>query len=906
MNIRLIMSAASLVGAALIAHALPAIPTPVIHTQPDGSLIEVRLHGDEYVNYATSVDGSRLLRLDETGRYVDDGAVEVSAVKHRLAAARRSSPLRVLDSSSAFPAHGRQKAVAVLVEFPETTQHPGGRRFTYDNPRQLFDDMLNLDGFSFDGASGSVHEYFYDNSAGLLDLTFDVYGPVTLDNDLSFYCKKTNGSDLNAWQMAVEACRKLDGEIDFTEYDRDQNGEIDNVYVFYAGEGGATGGNYEDCVWQHAGDVEYISGKQFVFDGVKLNHYACSNEYRIVRGDYEVTRMFEGIGTVCHEFSHVLGLPDLYDVLGHGCESPGEWTLMDTGCHLDNSRTPSSISAYERTMLGWIDLRPIGGKYETVSLRDLSCNEACMIPTPYENEYFVLENRQNTGWDRFAPGHGLLIWHVNYMEDYWKHNQVNTMPGMPGVVTIHADGILSHDTRDGDTFPGASSVTSISDQGYPNLRSYSGEPSNVPLTGITEAGGIVTFDVCKEMSTLPLVTGLRFSEVTPRGFRIDWDELQLHETAYWLNLYTMDGDKRNYVKGFHNIEVSENHVTVGRIEPDTEYFATVAAISGNSTGSACDPVSTVTGPLTFAYEIPVIENISEITTNSATVDWRPVTGACDYEVSLFTKANGDPDISSADFTGGLETLPRGWSTNCSFTIAIKGYYGESSPALSMADDFARIQSPVFSGRLRSISFWYRERSASGKSFLAVEALADGVWTSVDSIMLPAKMAEGEIYSVGENSPRFPANASAFRLVYHRVDKGTLAIDDIVAGYNDNPVSTPVDGWNASRMSSASTTARVSGLRPATRYFVSVKAIDTEGTRTLASDECVFVTADGSGIGITDNDSGITIGYDGTLTISDNSIPEIYDLLGRHIAGSRLPSRGIYIVKVSGKVYKLSY
>ena len=227
------------------------------------------------------------------------------------------------------------------MSFPKTTADGEATDFTVPNPRQTFSDMLNKEGFDYDGATGSVHDYFIDGSGGKFNLTFDVYGPVVLSKDISFYGQSVQGEDLNAWNMAIEACTQLDDEIDFSIYDRDKDGAVDNIYIFYAGQGEATGGPAY-TVWQHAAEIEAITGKQYVFDGVRVNRYACSNELRpIVNPATGASEMhLEGIGTVCHEFTHVLGFPDLYDTSGSGYLTPGNWTIMDVGSHNNHAHAP--------------------------------------------------------------------------------------------------------------------------------------------------------------------------------------------------------------------------------------------------------------------------------------------------------------------------------------------------------------------------------------------------------------------------------------------------------------------------------------------------------------------------------------------------------------------------------------
>lgn len=904
--IPLLSSATVLVAAALAANGMPAPPHPVVMLQPDGSYIDVRLAGDEHGHTIFSADGSRILRHDAAGMLVEADDVTPGLRKSMVKGKRLAAPSRI-GGESGYPAHGSQRALAVLVQFPETAEHPDGLSFSSDNPRQLFDQMLNQSGYNHGGATGSVHEYYHDSSNGLFDLTFDVYGPVTLEKDLAFYGTKINGEDLNAWNMAVEACTALDGIIDFNDYDRDHDGIIDNVYVFYAGPGAATGGDPTYTVWQHAADIEKITGRKFIFDGVRLNHYACSNEYRDVRmDDGSVIRQTEGIGTVCHEFSHVLGLPDLYDTTGQNV-TPGEWSLMDTGCHLNYSRTPPLMSAYERSMLGWIDPRVIGQKPESVTLRDLSQNEACLIPAASENECFILENRQISGWDSYLPGHGLLVWHINYMEDLWQTNRVNSLSGYQGVEIIPADGSI-YDSRAGDPFPGAAGVTVLSDDGYPNMLDSQGKRTNAPLSNIREAGRIISFDVCRNPVHLDKVTGVTVSDIMPSSFMVSWQPVSGADAAYRLYVYTKEGDTRQYVNGYSGLILDDTDSSVSGLQPNTGYYVEVVAFSGNVTGDPSDEISVTTPDMSFEYITPVAEAACDVTGKSFTACWQPVEGASDYALTVYTKTKGNPDYRCIDFSNGLENLPTGWTTNCGFTMSINGYYGESAPSLSMTDDYARLQSPSFKGNLRSISFWYRERSGSGKNSLEISVLsADGEWIEADCIDLPERMGSGTTYLFDENSAGFPSGCKAVRFVYRRVDSGTLAMDDIRIGYNDKFKHNYLNGWNQRQLGSVKTDVTVENLQEGVTYCYTVKGIDSEGVFTLPSNEISVITS-WSGVTTAANDSiQVIVDAYGEVSVPGYFGPVIIvDMQGRIVPGRRLPCRGVYIACVGDSVCKVVF
>lgn len=889
-------AAVAFMASGIVADAMPASPFPIAMQQPDGTWIEVLLQGDEYGHIITTPDASTMLLRDSRGFLVAGGAPAFRPAKAGAASGR---PKRV-DLNTDFPAHGKQRALAILVEFPETADHPQGRRFGYDDPRQLFDDMLNKTGFDYDGATGSVRDFFLESSNGAFDLSFDVYGPITLEHDLAYYNTKTNGENLHAWHMVEEGCRAIDHLVDFNDYDRDHDGIIDNVYVFYAGQGGATGGNPDDCIWQHASEIEMLSGSTFLFDGVRLNHYACSNECRMVRDDSgDLVRRLEGIGTVCHEFSHVMGLPDLYDTSGMGLVTPGLWSTMDTGCHLNDSRTPPLMTAFERMSLGWLEPRDIGGAPASLSLRDLSHNEAFRIPTSDNpNEYFILENRQQKGWDAYLPGHGMLVWHINYMPDYWKRNQVNTVQGMLGVDIVRAD--LKSET--GFPFPGSASVDRLTDSGYPNMLSQHGNPTGAPISRIVEAGGVVSFDICKLVTSLGKVEGVRTMDVTPTSFRMEW--IPQAGASYRVSVFTREGQTTTPAGAYGSITVADAFVDVEGLQPDTRYYATVTAVSGSIEGETSDEIAVDTPEWSFGFMAPEAAGAADIACNSFTALWKPLDGAVDYAVNLFTAGEWQTSLSAVGFTDGLDALPTGWSTNCSSTMGINGYYGKESPSLLMSDDYARIQSPLLPGDIAGLSFWFRERSGSGQSRIEVSFLVDGKWSEPSGIELPERMAMGDVATFAGDD--IPAHSRAARIIYRRVEKGSLAVDDIEISYATEQTYNPVEGWVGRKVGSDATDLMIDGLIHATDYFFNVCGIDSDGTISRESEMIKVTTLTDSSVddALSDDDPVVVVLPDGSVSIAGQVVPaEVYDRLGRRVQPSNLP-RGIYLIKVGNKTVKL--
>lgn len=545
--------------------AVPAKRGVLVFNQPDGSTISLRKTGDERSHIVMTSDGFPVVR-DANGFYCyadfgDEGrlkptSVKVKAAGEKLTAAEQSvvsaidmsgmsnlletrnamSKMSVSQMPSrsgsqgiglmddAFLGRSELKGLVILAQYEDV-------KFSKECDREFFVDMLNREGFDQYEATGSAKDYFIDASTGQFVPEFDVYGPVTLPNPMAYYGgNNAYGNDKNAARMIYDACVGLDEEIDFSEYDLDGDGYVDNVFVFYAGYGEASYGT-EDSVWPHQWSLE--SGNLTLnLDGVTVNKYACSNElerdnlYRSVPG---------GIGTFVHEFSHVLGLPDLYVTTGSMGEwTPGSWDVLDQGSYNNNGRTPPSYSIYERNALGWLDPVIIEGP-DSIALEAINLsNRGCIIPTGNVNEFFLLENRQQVGWDTYLPGHGMLIWHIDYNSLIWQRNSVNSNQQHNYVDIEEARGswaafgdFLSYtayyQALADYAFPGSMGVTSFTDDTEPSMKTWAGKGLSLPITDIAENDGLITFNVAggRCETTVPVVT-------QPTEFGEGWFE------AAWL------------------------------------------------------------------------------------------------------------------------------------------------------------------------------------------------------------------------------------------------------------------------------------------------------------------------------------------------------------------------------------
>ena len=525
---RIFVSALALAAASFSADAIVAKRDVMTVTQPDGSTLRIKKVGDEILHFTMTEDNVILHEENGVftyGRVAKDGSVsstgviatnpdarkimssavttnladlDLAAIEATPAIQKRRAETVILDKQtpasraieqsgmgrmrSASPNRGNVKGLIILVEYKDV-------KFTHPNPAQYFSDMINKPGFSEYGGTGSALDFFTENSNGVFTPDFDVYGPVTLSNNRAYYGAASGSQhDVRAYAMITEACRALDNEVDFSQYDTDGDGQVDNVFVFYAGQGQASYGP-EESVWPHAWYVLDGAGVTCKLDNVLINRYACTNEWEQNRPD--------GVGTFIHEFSHVMGLPDLYCTSGTLTCTPGAWSCMDYGPYNNSGCTPPNYGAYERNALGWID--PIVlDKPMTVSLDEISGNRCAIIPTEKNTEFFLLENRQNNGWDAYVPGHGLMVWHIDFEESVFTRNSVNNNASHQYVDIVEAGGTAntgSMAVMAQYPFPGTKGVTSLTATTTPALVSWAGNAINVPITDITEEDGIVTFNV---------------------------------------------------------------------------------------------------------------------------------------------------------------------------------------------------------------------------------------------------------------------------------------------------------------------------------------------------------------------------------------------------------------------------
>ena len=558
-----------LLFAAMTAGAVKMKPGINIIKQADGTTITVRAYGDEDLSYFLASDGT-LLYQEGTNFYIAgvkaDGTLystgvlahepsmrtikEISAIKAQNAKAfynsmetqAKANKVRrepMTPDNSLLPSLGKHKIPVILVEFSDV-------EFSVENPKATFDKYLNgkeLFNKETDPEMGqnyaSVAKYFKDMSFGKFEPEFEVFGPVNLGKPLATYGAGYSSQE-KMGLLLTDACTAVDDEVDFTQYDSNDDGNIDLIYIIYAGFSQSIAGNSTDCIHPKSGYLSLAKS----FDGMDVKRYGVNNELNGTPADQANGPIINGIGLFCHEFSHCMGLPDLYPKSGSIAEAcinqnMDYWSLMDAGEYTANGYRPTAYTAWERERLGWMEIGTLTGP-SNVELKSLDEGGAAFRiyndKDETGHEYYIVENVQNNGWNKNLFGNGLMVTHVDYLSSQFSLGgcKVNNTEGHPRMHVMAADGMfvpeyflgstiedsyitfLKEHNADlvakyggqvfsiddykaeaaGDLFPGTSNATSLTDDSQPmKAWTYNGETMGKPITDITNdtEKGIVSF-----------------------------------------------------------------------------------------------------------------------------------------------------------------------------------------------------------------------------------------------------------------------------------------------------------------------------------------------------------------------------------------------------------------------------
>lgn len=482
MNLKYFLAGLALAVPAFLS-AVPADPRVRTLSNPDGSEIKVRVHGDEHFHFMTDADCTRLLERNSEGFIVDAvrfgsplkfNPEDVDILRAEVEEANASAAFRAnagmqrmatlaSDGRTTYPTIGEgNRSLVVLVEFDDVD-------FYMDDPQDYFHRQLNEPGFSDYGGKGSAIDYYRAISGGKYLPTFDVVGPVKLPKKASYFAQ--GGSHITNMDYFVREAmlqvKEIEG-IDFSNYDLDGDGVLDTVFFYYAGYGSADSDT--QTIWPHQYDYRYFGLSSLSLGDKKMGPFACANELKgwnpqTNRSPWKdgSTPWVDGIGTFVHEYGHVLGLPDLYEVDYQGItKTPGVWDVMDAGSYNFEGCVPPLFSAYEQWVCKWLEFETAtdGTHYDLPALGSSSDPKAVRIRIPmnqaatnFQTEYFVIEARDNTGWDACFPEPGLMVWRINYKKNSWIGNSVNCN-GVSNVEIIYGKSAKNPVFTEGGIYPG--------------------------------------------------------------------------------------------------------------------------------------------------------------------------------------------------------------------------------------------------------------------------------------------------------------------------------------------------------------------------------------------------------------------------------------------------------------------
>lgn len=919
--------------------AIPAYPKPLKVKQADGSWITIQMHGDEHGHYVMTSDGIPLVFNAQLRNYEyadwKNGEVQASGIKateasdrsaqvkkfiesqdksailesfkrarlqqlQQVFSARRNaslknginsaSPLSAVSSlvsrSSSnpqeeklnnFPTTGEVHSLVILVQFADTKFSTVG-----SDAHQFFNSMLNEPGFTYsNGANGSARDFYVNSSNGKFQPQFDVIGPVTLPKKYSYYGANKGSSTDNPValeEFVREACTLADPLVDFSQYDHNQDGFIDNIYFFYAGKGEADSGD-GNAIWPHSAyyaDIAKEAGvtqKSLKLDGIEVGNYTCSNE---INGTI-ITPQPAGIGTFVHEFGHVLGLADHYDIYyGMATFTPGSFDTMDRASYNNNGNTPAAFSAYERACLGWLDLTVLKNGVDTLNvLPDLNdSNKAYMVPVGGTNdqEYFIMENRQQKGWDAFIPGHGMLLWHIDYDAKAWEKNELNITGTHQRVDIVEADNKLTDNTRSGDPFPGTSNVTQC------NLTSWAGGKV-MSLDDIEEKDGIINL-MLGGLNLKLNTPDVKVTEVQDSSIVVGWTDVPVAK-RYVLNISSVVNGKKESLPLYNNkvYTAAQPSLHVEGLSPETAYEITLQANRGSySSDVYTQQFTTAAIPFSKYYVTDV--KATAVGKTGFTASWKGMEAADDYVVTLHKLVYATEATQKGyDFSKELEGMPSLWKTNGNLSM---NNYGEESPCLRLNKIDTYLKMASVGNRISSVKF-FAKSSSSTKATLAVEAYQNGEWKQIATLQGGADMASGDTYSYD-----LPELADSVRLNVIQRTSGAFYIDDVLLGCNAL-IHEPVAAYQKVS-TNGKTEFAFSGLDTDATYALVVNA-SKKGELSYGSKELIVIPASSTGI------SSVT------ATPSRNGQKRYYDLNGRRVSATEM-RHGIYIVKQGNSVYKI--
>ena len=578
--------------ACFVASAVPAIPTPQKVTQPNGEELTVRIKGDEFHHYMTTVDGYTIVKNDQGyyayGTLINDEVVPSKIIardaerrsaadqawleatgKNLRSASKIAAGIRARAQRDALPSlkyinYNNFHGLVILVEFNDS-------HFTRSDVLDFYSNMINQENYTgytnedgsynpYGSCTGSVRDYFCDNSNGIFVPQFDIAGPFEVPYSV-------NQGEQYAYNIFLSALQKANPTVDFSQYDLDNNGIVDLVYFIYADTPSSSDPSSPNHIWPHRSSM-YSYTK---YDGKYVRDYACSAEYIYSKS----SGIFDGIGTICHEFSHVLGLPDLYDTnedndasTGGEAQHPGEWDLMAGGNYQNNARTPVAYSLYDRYSTGFANYQIITAEGEYTLNPTSTTGQGYILKTPTNKEVFLIDNRQNTTkWDKYAPGHGMTVARMDSTNaSVWNNNAPNGNGQRLYYELLRAGGSTSFQSPT-DAFPGTRGVTMLTNDTQANLMAWGNKRNQFIIYNIHEEGDVVKFTVKKDGT---FVTAVEDFEPIPASTSQTTTDAQ-GTLATWTLAQCKPTTPPNSDAGNGNISVSMKKPSTATMTNDVDY-----------------------------------------------------------------------------------------------------------------------------------------------------------------------------------------------------------------------------------------------------------------------------------------------------------------------------------------------
>lgn len=906
--------------------AVMATKEPIEVTQPDGTKLTLYLHGDEYNNYLTDAQGVPMRQL-ENGVYVQDRQMRQAVGMQRPA---QRAPQAV---QASFPLKGEIRSVVILVNFSDLS-------FVTPNANAEFTRLLNEQGYSDNGGTGSARDYFLASSMNQFQPTFDVYGPYTLAHPMKYYGERNGDyNDRNASEMIKEACRlaEYDG-VDFSQYDLDNNGVVDNIFVYYAGHNEAEGGG-ANTIWPHRSAV----WNSPTYSGKQIYDYACTSELKGSSG----SRMC-AIGTFCHEFGHVLGLPDMYHTESSDTYTVGDWDIMCSGSYNNGSRTPPVYTAFERFMLGWSvpeQLDTIGPvlvePLETSNKAYLvAVNKHNLLPkSPNPAEYFLIENRQQVGWDapdNCLPGTGLLISHITFTIGAYTNNTFNN--GKPlGFDIVEAHGQTTYYSTAADTYPGLNGITVFT----PVL-------NNGTILAESRCTGIM---VNPDLSVtfqygMPAGTGFELNPESFSTFTTTYDrrikeseiqELTINGTKLPADSVIISLSNRNFEIGVDSVWLGAGKSFVDTVRADSTYHRVIqlrhtpsrqncktlttilrVSTSDNIIQSQMSLVGTAPRPI-YITEVKSLP-ATDITPYMFTANWEQQTDAENYYLTLYQLLeNPSKKVQGFEqFDTPTAVQAAGWSSN--FLNLVTNPVQEGQRALLFRTTGDMLYSEKYPMPVTELSVWVSNtysNVAGQETGGTLEVTAfDGEDNEfvLETLKTTRNTKDLTLHYTFEEA----SNYRYFRIAYtHKGGNGGVVIDNFTAQMT-HTLKYLYQGEDLPLYADNETEYRFSGLTPGDTYYYQVQCSEEKGCEKHYSpiSDVVSVTLPWG----TDNARQFTIahrGEDGLVAYfptTPNAEKKIflYSVAGQLLTVIDLPTDGVGSIDLptadleKGKLYLAKY